>query len=86
MSRESLFFFQRSLRRPRRQQFSLLIYSLPLWLHALCDALALRPTAAEKPLRLTEAWWARTALAIVLFLAILVLGSDAASEFIYFQF
>ncbi len=63
-----------------------LIYSLPLWLHALHDSLALRRTHAEKPLRPGVLWLVRTALAVVLFLGVLVLGSEVASEFIYFQF
>jgi D-alanyl-lipoteichoic acid acyltransferase DltB (MBOAT superfamily) len=63
-----------------------LIYSLPLWLHALWDALVLRRSRTGKLWSPGLCWAARTGLGILLFLAILVLGSDAASEFIYFQF
>jgi len=63
-----------------------LIYSLPLWLHALWDAFLLRRAATRPPRRPAVLWASRTALAIVLFLGVLILGSDAASEFIYFQF
>jgi D-alanyl-lipoteichoic acid acyltransferase DltB (MBOAT superfamily) len=63
-----------------------LIYSLPLGLHAVWDTLLLPRTAAGKPWPSAVHWVARTGLAIVLFLAILLLGSDTAAEFIYFQF
>jgi D-alanyl-lipoteichoic acid acyltransferase DltB (MBOAT superfamily) len=63
-----------------------MLYSLPLWLHALWDTCVPHRVEGRRLWTPTVQWLAQTALAIVLFLGILILGSDTASEFIYFQF
>lgn len=62
------------------------IYSLPLWLHAFWDTCVLRRVGGEIRRTPSVLWVARTVLALMLFFGILILGSDTASEFIYFQF
>ena len=62
------------------------IYSLPLWLHAWTDSWC---TGDERWSAREKRWpWvaAQAAVATILYLGILLLKSDAASEFIYFQF
>jgi alginate O-acetyltransferase complex protein AlgI len=66
-----------------------LIYSLPLWLHAFHD-FRLRPWLAERTAK-SRAWRTGyrlgvTAVAMLLFLGILLLRSSAGADFIYFQF
>ena len=62
------------------------LHSLPLWLHAWTDTWC---TGMEHWRAKEKRWaWviAQSAVAAVLFIAILLLKSDTASDFIYFQF
>jgi D-alanyl-lipoteichoic acid acyltransferase DltB (MBOAT superfamily) len=60
-----------------------LIYSLPLWIHALWD-LKLRETLALQ--ERTVLLWVSPLVATILFTGILLLRSDISGDFIYFQF
>lgn len=65
-----------------------LLYSLPLWLHMLVDGLILQPRRERVPpeARRERSAVLRTALAVLLFVGILVLRSTVTADFIYFQF
>ena len=64
---------------------TVVIFAIPLVLHTIWDVLL-----RERLVRLNPwprlAWWAATAVAVVLFTGILLLRSNTSQDFIYFQF
>ena len=66
--------------------FQVLIYSAPLWAHAVYQRIRIADWAQQQPIQ----WWLgiplRTAIATALFTGILVLRSQFSQDFIYFQF
>jgi hypothetical protein len=60
-----------------------LIYSLPIWLHAIIDRPSISSIWTRNDVSRTVAL---TALTLTSFLAILLLRADTSAEFIYFRF
>jgi len=60
-----------------------LIYSLPLWIHTLWDLKLRYIFAAREPALFL---WLTPVVTTLLFMGVLTLRSETASDFIYFQF
>ena len=60
-----------------------LLYSLPLWLHAIIDQPRFTRIWTRNDVSRTVAF---TTLTLTSFIAILILRADTSAEFIYFRF
>ena len=60
-----------------------LIYSTPLWLHAIIDQPKMKKYWMQNDLKRTAAF---TALTLTAFIGILLLRANTSAEFIYFRF
>jgi hypothetical protein len=63
-----------------------LIYSIPLWVHPIYQSVRDSNWAAQGVRATVIHTPARTAAAMLLFLAILVMRADVSQDFVYFQF